>query len=515
MIMVVLGLSSCFKEDEPIPPHPKGELKVEVIPLTQYYVNQVYFNLSSGEQVSMNQKNEFDLSFSCADTSYIIRLNTSTFMKAAQTEYSNMEQVTDTVGLKWFFDKSDGNPDSTALRNWIDIEDSDTSYLNKVWVINRGIDTASVGNAFLRPKLTELLRPELMPGVVPAVARIKQAIEKKEKITLYGDYDVDGITGVSILLSLLTQLQARVDYYIPHRIDEGYGLNDEAIRSLAETGVDLVITTDVGPRIIRYGFIGQGNEFSERDATLGLTGGEVWKIYGGHRLWHSPEDKLRTYEPDNFPVKWEQQTNGVKTIQDIEPNTGIKKEMEITLSPEKSEVNILHRLTNTWQLPVELSVWSISAMATGGKAVIPQTREDTGLLPNRIIALWPYTKLNDPRLYLGERFIIIQQDPDMEQPLKIGVSNDRGWAAYFNNNHLFVKHYTHVKNAQYPDFGVSYETYTNDYMLELETLSPFTLMEKDMFVEHSEKWELFESIPVPENDEAEIEAVLREDVSPY
>lgn len=113
-------------------------------------------------------------------------------------------------------------------------------------LINRGIDTASLGHAFLRPKLTDLLRPELMPGVEPAVARIKRAIENQEKITLYGDYDVDGITGVSILLSLLTQLQARVDYYIPHRIDEGYGLNDEAMRSLAETGVDLVITTDCG-----------------------------------------------------------------------------------------------------------------------------------------------------------------------------------------------------------------------------------------------------------------------------
>jgi len=113
-------------------------------------------------------------------------------------------------------------------------------------LINRGIDTASLGHTFLRPKLTELLRPELMPGVVPGAARIKRAIEQQEKITLYGDYDVDGITGVSILLSLLTQLQAQVDYYIPHRIDEGYGLNDEAIRSLAETGVDLVITTDCG-----------------------------------------------------------------------------------------------------------------------------------------------------------------------------------------------------------------------------------------------------------------------------
>ncbi len=142
LLFVVGFMTSCFKEDEPIPPHPKGDLKVEVIPLTQYYVNQVYFNLSNGEQVSTNKKNDFDLSFSCADTSFIIRLNTSTFMTAALTDYSNLEQVSDTAGLIWNFDKSGGNPDSTALREWINIEGADTSFLNKVWVINRGINEA-------------------------------------------------------------------------------------------------------------------------------------------------------------------------------------------------------------------------------------------------------------------------------------------------------------------------------------------------------------------------------------
>jgi hypothetical protein len=150
-------MTSCFKEDDPVPPHPKGELKEEVIPLTQYYVNQVYFNLSSGEQVSMNQKNDFDLSFSSADTGFIIRLNTSTFMKAAQSEYASIEQVTDTVGLKWKFDKSDGNPDSTALRNWIRIDGSDTSYLNKVWVIDRGINEAGFNLGLKKAKFSNLV----------------------------------------------------------------------------------------------------------------------------------------------------------------------------------------------------------------------------------------------------------------------------------------------------------------------------------------------------------------------
>jgi len=113
-------------------------------------------------------------------------------------------------------------------------------------LINRGLTDAQSASVFLRPKLTQLIDPAQMPGIEPAVQRIKQAIENKEKITVYGDYDVDGITGVAILWQLLTLLGADVDYYIPHRIDEGYGLNADAIRTLTKSGTKLLITVDCG-----------------------------------------------------------------------------------------------------------------------------------------------------------------------------------------------------------------------------------------------------------------------------
>jgi single-stranded-DNA-specific exonuclease len=113
-------------------------------------------------------------------------------------------------------------------------------------LINREITDAQTGSRFLTPKLTDLIAPEQMPGIEPAVQRLKQAIRDKERITIYGDYDVDGITGVSILWQVLTLLGANVDYYIPHRVDEGYGLNKEAIASLAKSGTRLVVTVDCG-----------------------------------------------------------------------------------------------------------------------------------------------------------------------------------------------------------------------------------------------------------------------------
>jgi len=138
--IIATVLTSCFKEDDPIQPHPNSTVKQEIIPLTEYYIYQIYFNLATGEQVSTNQKIDFDLSFACDDTATAIRLNTSTFMSAVSTAYTNFEQVNDTSGLKWKFDKSDGNPDSTALYNWISIDGTDTSYLNKVYIVDRGID---------------------------------------------------------------------------------------------------------------------------------------------------------------------------------------------------------------------------------------------------------------------------------------------------------------------------------------------------------------------------------------
>lgn len=300
-----------------------------------------------------------------------------------------------------------------------------------------------------------------------------------------------------------------MEVYMPEVIVQtvSYGGWEYCVR-ISNDLVELIITVDVGPRIIRYGFPGEENEMCEVKSTMGLKGGDEWRVYGGHRLWHSPEAKPRSYEPDNSPVSWEKIPDGIRTIQDVERMTGIQKEMEITLSPAGSSVNILHRLINKGPWSVEMSVWSISAMATGGKEIIPFAGRDTGLLPNRVLSLWPYTRLNDPRIRFGEKYIVLNQDPGVRHPFKLGIPNEHGWAAYFNHNHLFVKYYTHIDGAVYPDFGVSYESYMNDYMLEMETLSPLTKVGADAHIEHMEKWELFDNVPMPGDEEVKIEKAL-------
>ena len=124
-----------------MPSFPENTTTIE---MNQYYQYQVFFDLGTNEIVSSNDKSDWDLAFECADSSWHILLNTSAFMMAANSGLKEFDAVTDTVGLDWKFDKSDGNPDSTAIGNWLEITGTDTLYLDYVYVLDRGLD--HVGN---------------------------------------------------------------------------------------------------------------------------------------------------------------------------------------------------------------------------------------------------------------------------------------------------------------------------------------------------------------------------------
>lgn len=113
-------------------------------------------------------------------------------------------------------------------------------------LLNRGVRTPEDGKRFLDAPLIGLHAPDRLPGITEAVERLARAIEQKKRICIYGDYDVDGVTGTAILWGLLQLLGAPVEFYVPHRLEEGYGLNAESLRKLAEQGVQVVITVDCG-----------------------------------------------------------------------------------------------------------------------------------------------------------------------------------------------------------------------------------------------------------------------------
>ncbi|HEY3392606.1 MAG TPA: single-stranded-DNA-specific exonuclease RecJ, partial [Lacipirellulaceae bacterium] len=113
-------------------------------------------------------------------------------------------------------------------------------------LLGRGVCDPDGVRQFLDVRLSGLRDPEQLPGAMRAAELIHAAIRDGRRITVYGDYDADGISATAILLLCLRLLGARADYYIPNRIDEGYGLNHEALRTLAAAGADIVITVDCG-----------------------------------------------------------------------------------------------------------------------------------------------------------------------------------------------------------------------------------------------------------------------------
>jgi len=266
---------------------------------------------------------------------------------------------------------------------------------------------------------------------------------------------------------------------------------------LSNGSVELIATTDVGPRIIRFGFVDGQNLFCEMQSDMGKTGGTEWRSYGGHRLWHAPEMIPRTYSPDNAPVEYKWDGSTLELIQPIEEDNRLAKEIEVTLDPDTDHVRIVHRITNLNPWAVKLAPWCLTVMSPGGRAILPQEEfrpHPDYLLPARPLVLWHYTDMADPRWIWGTKYIQLRQDPSRSVKQKIGISNSKRWAAYYLKGDLFLKRYPHYPAGNYVDFGCNTEVFTNETMLEVETLGPLAPLEPNGgSVEHVEHWFLFKA----------------------
>jgi hypothetical protein len=265
-----------------------------------------------------------------------------------------------------------------------------------------------------------------------------------------------------------------------------YGGWPRCIR-LANQNIELIATTDVGPRIIRFGFVGAPNLFKEFPE-VGQTGGDAWRNYGGHRLWHAPEVMPRTYAPDNDPIDHQWDGATLKLIQPTETATGIQKQIEVTLDAKSDNVTVRHQLANKNPWRVELAPWALTVMQGPGRAILPQEPFSDALLPVRPLGLWGYTNMTDPRWRWGAKFIQLNCDPAAATPQKFGLGNKQGWAAYYRDGQVFLKRVAFDPAAAYPDFGCNIECYTNGDMLEVESLGPLIKLAPNATVEHVERW---------------------------
>ncbi|MCP4361857.1 MAG: hypothetical protein GY796_27915 [Chloroflexi bacterium] len=273
---------------------------------------------------------------------------------------------------------------------------------------------------------------------------------------------------------------------------------------LTNSIISLILTTDVGPRIIHFGFTGSENEFATVPDDLGKMEGDEWRLFGGHRLWHAPESQLRTYYPDFAPVAIEEHERFVRLIQPTEATTGIQKELDITLDGDAAHVTVTHRLRNQNMWTVELAPWALSVMVPGGTAVLPlpprKLHNSESLQPTSQLSIWSYTDMSDPRWVWGQKYILLHQEPGNTISQKIGAMALDGWAGYVRDSRLFIKTFPVHPHATYPDRNANVEFFTCDFMLEVETLGPLTALPPGGEVTHTEQWYLFNDVPALTND---------------
>ena len=260
----------------------------------------------------------------------------------------------------------------------------------------------------------------------------------------------------------------------------------------ANSHLELMVTLDVGPRILHLSTPGGQNVFKTYAHELGGRGETEWMIRGGHRFWIAPEDLERTYHRDNHPVEHlENPATGEVVIESTQEAGGrILKTLGISVAPDAPRATIRHTARNIDSVPLEFSVWALSVMAPGGVEIIPQPplgEHPRDLLPNRTMVLWPYTDMSDPRWRIGRDFFTLSQRPSLP-PCKIGLAHRSGWIAYAMEHSLFVKTFEFLEDATYPDGGCNFETFTNSDMLEIESLGPLKTLAPGEEITHLERW---------------------------
>lgn len=272
--------------------------------------------------------------------------------------------------------------------------------------------------------------------------------------------------------------------------------------SISNGVIEAYVTVDIGPRIIKFGYEG-GQNFMNDDRTL-LGGkdmdktytdffgeGRRWENLGGHRIWLSPESYPETYLPDDRKVEYEVTESGAVFTPLADTQVGVQKTMEIKMDADDANMQVIMRVKNISEAPKEFAIWALSVCSQDGDLIIPMNTNDTGLLANRKISVWPYTDMSDNRIYWGKKYVTVHQDRTATTPAKLGFDLNCGTAYYVLGDEILSKKYdTNHPSAAYPDGGCSFETYVCGEMIEFETLGELKTVAPMDESEHIEAWSL-------------------------
>lgn len=284
--------------------------------------------------------------------------------------------------------------------------------------------------------------------------------------------------------------------------------------SLCNDSVEVLVTIDIGPRIIKCNLIGRDNlmfEDIERKKVTDVSSlygaGKQFYNYGGHRMWFSPEKFPDTYYPDTEKVVYSVNPTGASFEAPVQAITGLQFSISITMDESAPRFTVVQSVKNTQKKEVTGALWGLSVMDKNGVVIVPQPKDETGLLPNRNLVLWPYTKMSDERFYVGDEYIALRQAFEAPTNLKFGINNTAGKSAYVKDGQALVKDVPHLAGEIYPDGGCSFESYSGDLFIEAESLSPLKTLGHGESIVHTEEWALIPDVTLDEMNEDTLAAV--------
>lgn len=271
--------------------------------------------------------------------------------------------------------------------------------------------------------------------------------------------------------------------------------------SISNGVIKAYVTVDIGPRIIYFGFENGQNIMRDDRASFGsLTDekfetffgkGKKWENLGGHRIWLSPESYPETYYPDDAPVSYAKTDFGAVFTPNPETENGVAKTLEIKMDPDDSNMQVIMTAKNISEKPLDFAIWGLTVSALGGNLIIPMNDNNTGLLSNRIISVWPYTDMSDSRIYWGKKYVTLRQESTADTAIKLGFDLNKGSVYYCLGDDVFTKSYdTNHPDGKYPDGGCSFETYTCNNFTEVESLSELKTVAVGQTVSNTEHWSL-------------------------